>query len=99
MENKKQEDIKYGNEAKIPMPPIPPKSTLYKSISFWADVLFRLDKKVQSMEEALAFGDIGIIFKFRDGKINRIVWVDEVSDLVLTEKGGGKTELSHEREK
>ena len=80
-------------QTKIPIPPVPNKGTLNKGISFWADVLSRLDKKIQLMEEGLAHGEVGIVFKFRDGKIYRIVWVDEVSDMILVEKGGGSNKL------
>lgn len=74
---------------KIPVPPVPPKGTLNKSINFWSEVLLRLDKKIQAMEENFGFGDIGIVFKFHRGKITRVIWVDEISDIVLVEKGGG----------
>jgi len=74
---------------KIPTPPVPPKGTLNKSLNFWSEVLLRLDKKIQVMEENMGFGQVGIVFKFHRGKITKVVWVDEISDIVLVEKGKG----------
>lgn len=83
---------------KIPIPPIPPKTNLYKSINFWADIMLKLDKKVQNMEENMGFGEVGITIIFHRGKIHRIVWEDNVSDISLVEKSGGTSnELEEEK--
>ena len=74
---------------RIPVPPVPPKGTLNKSINFWSEVLLRLDKKIQMMEENLGFGDIGITFRFYRGKITKIIWIDEITDLTMVKKGEG----------
>lgn len=84
---------------KIPIPPVPPKSTLYKNINFWSEILLRLDKKVQAMEENFAFGEVGVNIIFHRGKIHRIIWNDNMSDLVLVEKADGTGNIVEEEKK
>ena|SRR3990167_10088009 len=88
-----------STQGKIPSPPVPPKSTLYKNINFWSDVLLRLDRKIQFMEENLAFGEVGLTFIFHRGRIHRIIWKDDLSDLVLVEKSGGTNSVIAEDKK
>lgn len=67
-------------DGKMPIPPLPPKSPLYKGINFWSQILLLLDKKAQYMEENLRFGKVGVTLHFREGKLSKIFWVDEISE-------------------
>jgi len=84
---------------KIPIPPLPPKSNLYKPISFWADIMLTLDKKIQYMEENMAFGEVGVTFKLWRGKVTDITWTDHVNDKLSVDKIGGKNTVIAENNK
>jgi len=68
------------------------KVRLNKSLSFWSDVLITLDKKLKTVEESYGFGEISVTFKIHRGRVNRVIWVDTISDMSMVKKAGGVNE-------
>lgn len=79
------------NDKKIPMPPVPPSRTLYKSVEFWRKLLGALDREFQFMEENLCYGKISVEFKYWNGKMTDKTTSVIVNDRIVSEDKLGST--------
>jgi len=87
------------NDLKIPIPPLPPKTTLNKPINFWSSVLLTLDRKLSTMEEIHGFGEINLTLTVHRGKLTKIMWSDKIFDNDLVELGDGMNKIIKEEVK
>ena len=87
------------DEPKIPTPPVPEKTSLYKSIGFWSTILLTLDKKLQHLSEQYGYGEINLTLAVHRGKVTRIIWNDKIYDNELVSIAGGTNDIVEEGKK
>jgi hypothetical protein len=69
---------------KIPVPPI--KAPLYLPVTFWAELLAVLDKKVQSISELSGSGKISFEIVISRGVVSNVYFEDKVLAQELARK-------------
>ena len=72
------------SDQKIPTPPV--KKPLYLPVTFWAELLSILDKKVQSISEINGSGKISFEVVISKGIVSNIYFQDKVLATELAKK-------------